>query len=171
MKTSIEEQQASRLFDEFVLKDLPSSTFTDRWIHRSVSLYLSINEGPYDEDYIVDSIMGDEDCPEFDRKTLSDCTLERFISDHQAATWKTTCYYAQMVTFIGQNASLPLVDLQACNRRVASMVAELEQLQQFEPQFASAIGLYIVAVGIFEWNDRQRSIPYDEDLHGPIRFG
>jgi len=70
--------------------------------------------------------------------------------------------------FVLSNVAIAPVKLEACAPKFQEFFMRLRVLVDEDRGFAKATMFYGVALALFEWRDRQRSIPYNPDIHGPI---
>lgn len=71
-------------------------------------------------------------------------------------------------TFVLSNVEIAPLALETSSPTFQDFFLKLRELAKENSDFAKAIMFYGVAMALFEWRDRQRSVPYDPEIHDPI---
>lgn len=70
--------------------------------------------------------------------------------------------------FVLSNIAITPLALETSAPIFQDFFLKIRELAKEDCDFAKAVMFYSVAMALFEWRDRRRSIPYDPDIHGQI---
>ncbi len=93
-------------------------------------------------------------------------TLKRELADYL----EHEPYFERALTFILDNSRQGATPDEIRSGGFQDYSLQLAALGERDRPLALMTALYGLALAIYEWWDRARSIPYDPDVHGPIRF-
>ncbi|WP_375207705.1 hypothetical protein [Hyphococcus sp.] len=114
---------------------------------------------------------GDEDWipSQFSSLLLSDDDRE-ILKGELADYLEHEPFFERALAFVLDNTHQGAIPRDVRSDSFQNYALRLAALGDRDRPLALMAALYGLALAVYEWRDRARSIPYDPDVHGPIKF-
>jgi len=128
----------------------------------AMMVFLKEDEHDYASEFLLEQINLNDQFKSF-KKNMRERFIERILqTDHDEL--------ASTANFILLNTTIAPLVVEESEHIMQDFFLRLQTVNQINQSLAKALVFYGVSYAMFDWRDRHLSIPYDEEIHGPIRL-